>query len=236
MSLGLPGQPRSFPHLLTGLVAVYGTPYREFRCALALLGFLRLCELTRLRRYSHTGHRRSSGTVDLTAARTHGIIDALISQENMTFADEASQGVGGSIRTRTNVMATARNSPPGRSRSTAPMPGSGPSAKAPTPPSNLESPDQAAPQPAPSHPDRASHPRSPSRREFDPPRMKGSLSARGNRPRRTRRLRRRQRSGWHYVLGRLRPDRNPATPVPSDRRRRHGTAWARSRPLAGRPC
>lgn len=38
-------------------------------------------------------------THDLTAARTHGIIDALTSAEVMTFADKAYQGAGGTVRT-----------------------------------------------------------------------------------------------------------------------------------------
>lgn len=36
---------------------------------------------------------------DLTAARTHGIIDALTSANVMTFADKAYQGAGGTLRT-----------------------------------------------------------------------------------------------------------------------------------------
>jgi hypothetical protein len=36
---------------------------------------------------------------DLTAARTHGLIDALTSVNVMTFADKAYQGAGGSVRT-----------------------------------------------------------------------------------------------------------------------------------------
>ena len=36
---------------------------------------------------------------DLTAARTHDIIDALTSANVMTFADKAYQGAGGSVRT-----------------------------------------------------------------------------------------------------------------------------------------
>jgi hypothetical protein len=39
------------------------------------------------------------GAHDLTAARTHGIIDALTSANVMTFADKAYQGARGSIRT-----------------------------------------------------------------------------------------------------------------------------------------
>ncbi len=38
-------------------------------------------------------------THDLTAARTHDIIDALTSANVMTFADKAYQGAGGTIRT-----------------------------------------------------------------------------------------------------------------------------------------
>ena len=36
---------------------------------------------------------------DLTAARTHGIIDALTIANAMTFADKGYQGAGGTIRT-----------------------------------------------------------------------------------------------------------------------------------------
>ncbi|MEN3611530.1 transposase family protein [Plantactinospora sp. ZYX-F-223] len=36
---------------------------------------------------------------DLTAARTHGLIDALTNANVMTFADKAYQGAGGSVRT-----------------------------------------------------------------------------------------------------------------------------------------
>ncbi|TDC54137.1 IS5/IS1182 family transposase [Micromonospora sp. KC207] len=36
---------------------------------------------------------------DLTAARTHGVIDALTSADVMTFADKGYQGAGGSVRT-----------------------------------------------------------------------------------------------------------------------------------------
>src|SRR4051812_15395925 len=38
-------------------------------------------------------------THDLTAARVHGIIDALSNAEVMTFADKGYQGAGGSVRT-----------------------------------------------------------------------------------------------------------------------------------------
>ena len=38
-------------------------------------------------------------THDLTAARTHGIIDALTRANVMTFADKAYQGAGGTVRT-----------------------------------------------------------------------------------------------------------------------------------------
>jgi hypothetical protein len=38
-------------------------------------------------------------THDLTAARTHGLIDALAGANVMTFADKAYQGAGGSVRT-----------------------------------------------------------------------------------------------------------------------------------------
>jgi hypothetical protein len=38
-------------------------------------------------------------THDLTAARTHDIIDTLTKAEVMTFADKAYQGAGGTVRT-----------------------------------------------------------------------------------------------------------------------------------------
>jgi DDE superfamily endonuclease len=38
-------------------------------------------------------------THDLTAARAHGIIDALTGAGVMTFADRGCQGAGGSVRT-----------------------------------------------------------------------------------------------------------------------------------------
>ena len=38
-------------------------------------------------------------THDLTAARSHGIIEALTRQEVMTFADKGYQGARGSVRT-----------------------------------------------------------------------------------------------------------------------------------------
>ncbi|GAA0736734.1 hypothetical protein GCM10010199_58070 [Dactylosporangium roseum] len=38
-------------------------------------------------------------THDLTAARAHGIIDALRSTDVMTFADKGYQGAGGTVRT-----------------------------------------------------------------------------------------------------------------------------------------
>lgn len=109
---------------------------------------------------------------DLTAARTHAIIDALTNMNVMTLADKAYQGARGSIRTpfkrhryRPKLSLAEEGQP--RSR--------------PNPrhrrarqrhPQDLESPDQAALQPAPGDPDRAGHPRPTSRREPDPPRMK----------------------------------------------------------------
>ena len=38
-------------------------------------------------------------THDLTAAREHGIVDALTEQDVMTFADKGYQGAGGTVRT-----------------------------------------------------------------------------------------------------------------------------------------
>ena len=45
---------------------------------------------------------------DLTAARTHGIIDALTSAGVKTFADKGYQGAGGTVRTPFKATGTGR--------------------------------------------------------------------------------------------------------------------------------
>jgi hypothetical protein len=51
---------------------------------------------------------------DLTAARTHRIIEALSSAEVMTFADKGYQGARGSVRTRSSGATSGRNCHAGR--------------------------------------------------------------------------------------------------------------------------
>ena len=73
---------------------------------------------------------------DLTAARTHGIIDALSSDDVMTFADKAYQGARGSVSgPRSSVTATGRTCLGGRRPSTERTLAFAPAANAPTPPS-----------------------------------------------------------------------------------------------------
>lgn len=55
---------------------------------------------------------------DLTAARIHGIIDALTSAEVMTFADRATRGLGAACARRSSGAASGRSCRAGRRRST----------------------------------------------------------------------------------------------------------------------
>jgi hypothetical protein len=48
-------------------------------------------------------------THDLTAARDHGIIEALANVDVMTFADKGHQGARGSVRTRSSGAASGRS-------------------------------------------------------------------------------------------------------------------------------
>ncbi|GID29935.1 hypothetical protein Abr02nite_49180 [Paractinoplanes brasiliensis] len=57
---------------------------------------------------------------DLTAARSHGIIDALTSADVTTFADKGCQSARGSVRTRSSGAASGRSCHAGRRRSTEP--------------------------------------------------------------------------------------------------------------------
>jgi hypothetical protein len=72
---------------------------------------------------------------DLTAARTHDLINALANANVMTFADKAPRVPVAASGHRSNATDTDRSCPAGRRPSTAPMPGSAPSANGPTPPS-----------------------------------------------------------------------------------------------------
>lgn len=70
---------------------------------------------------------------DLTAARIHGLIEALSSAHAMTFADKGYQGAGGCSARRSSAIGAVPSCRGGRRRSTVPTPGSGPSANAPWP-------------------------------------------------------------------------------------------------------
>ena len=72
-------------------------------------------------------------THDLSAARVHGIIDALSSADVMTFADRATKEPAGACARRSSATATGRSCPAGRRPSTAHMPVSAPAASAPSP-------------------------------------------------------------------------------------------------------
>ncbi|WP_420119171.1 transposase family protein [Micromonospora sp.] len=70
--------------------------------------YLRKAQASRSERAGHRRRGRASrlglgalpgSTHDLTAARTHGIIDALTGPDVMTFADKGYQGALGSVRT-----------------------------------------------------------------------------------------------------------------------------------------
>ena len=50
-------------------------------------------------------HRLPGAVHNLTAARTHAIIDALTNADVMTFADRGHKGVGGTIRTPVQTAA-----------------------------------------------------------------------------------------------------------------------------------
>jgi hypothetical protein len=124
---------------------------------------------------------------ELTAARAHGIIEALSRQNVMTFADKAYQGARGSVRTpfkrhryrpklsRWQKKVNRAHGPHPRHRRTRQRH-----------PQDLESPDQAAVQPAPRHRDRAGHPGLAPRREPGLLRMKRLCSHRPSRCRRSR--------------------------------------------------
>ncbi|ACU34921.1 hypothetical protein Amir_0963 [Actinosynnema mirum DSM 43827] len=75
----------------------------------------------------------SPGAVhDLTAARTHDLIDMLTTHDVTTFADKAYQGAGGTVRAlRSSATPHVRGCHAARRRSTGHMPASAPSANAP---------------------------------------------------------------------------------------------------------
>ncbi|NJC69921.1 transposase family protein [Planosporangium thailandense] len=70
-------------------------------------------------------------THDLTAARTHGIVDALAVAQVLTFADKGYQRAGGRSAPRSSVITGIRAHPDGRRPSTACTPRSDPSVSVP---------------------------------------------------------------------------------------------------------
>jgi hypothetical protein len=72
-------------------------------------------------------------THDLTAARSHGLIDILTSYDVTTFADRGYQGAGGTVRTPFKRHATRPRLSKGQRRSTGHTPASAPSVNAPSP-------------------------------------------------------------------------------------------------------
>jgi hypothetical protein len=101
---------------------------------------------------------------DLTAARTHGIIDALTSNEVMTFADKGYQGARGSVRTPfkrhrrpAETVPPAEGGQPGPREDPRSRQARGLHAQ------DLETPGQAALLPTPRGRHRAGHPRPASR-------------------------------------------------------------------------
>jgi hypothetical protein len=102
---------------------------------------------------------------DLTAARTHGIIEALTSAEVMTFADKGYQGARGSVHTpfkRRRLSAQAVT--PAEGREPGPREDPRPRRTSDRHTQDLENPGQAALLPTTSDHDRAGHPRPAPRR------------------------------------------------------------------------
>jgi hypothetical protein len=103
---------------------------------------------------------------DLTAARTHAVIEALTSAKVMTFADKAYQGARGSIRTpfkrhRYRPKLSAWQKKVNRAHARIRAIGERANATLKT----WEDPEQTPLQPAPGDPDRAGHPRPAPRRD-----------------------------------------------------------------------
>jgi hypothetical protein len=114
-------------------------------------------------------------THDLTAARTHSIIEALTSANVMTFADKAYQGARGTVRTpfkRHRYRPKPVPSAEGRQPRACPHPR--PRRTRQRHPQDLENPDQAALLPPPGNCNCAGHRRPTPRREPNLPRMKNA--------------------------------------------------------------
>lgn len=109
---------------------------------------------------------------DLTAARTHGIIDALTSADMMTFADKGYQAPAVACAPRSSGAISGRSCHAGRRPPTAPTQRFAPAANEPSRRSNLEDSGQAALLPPPGHRDRAGRPRAAPRRSQPLHRMK----------------------------------------------------------------
>ncbi len=142
-------------------------------------------------------------THDLTAARSHGIIDALTNANVMTFADKGYQGARGSVRTpfkqrRFRPKLSRRQKAVNRAHAKIRARG-GTSDRH---PQDLEGPGQAALLPTPSHRDRAGDPRPPPRRGPPLRMMIMALCGSGHRPLRHGRL--------NSVTARLADHRRPA--------------------------
>jgi hypothetical protein len=78
-------------------------------------------------------------THDLTAAREHGLVQALTTDEVMTFADKGYQGAAAVSAPRSSAIAGAVGCPVGKRPSTAVTPRSAPLENAPSPPSSAGS-------------------------------------------------------------------------------------------------
>jgi hypothetical protein len=114
---------------------------------------------------------------DLTAARTHGIIEALSRAEVMTFADKGYQGARGSVHTpfkRRRLSAQAVT--PAEGREPGPREDPRPRRTGDRHTQDLENPGQAALLPTASDHDRAGHPRAAPRRSQPLRRMKKAVN------------------------------------------------------------
>jgi hypothetical protein len=113
---------------------------------------------------------------DLTAASSHGIIDALTSVDVMTFADKGYQGAHGSVRTLFKRHRFRPKLQAGRRRRTGPTRRSEPVENERSRHSKPEDPDQAALLSTPSNRDRPSHPRPAPRRGGRLRTIRGSMN------------------------------------------------------------
>ncbi len=108
---------------------------------------------------------------DLTAARTHGLIDGLTNNNVLTFADKGYQGAGGTLWTpfkRRRTRLSRRQKQVNRHHAKIRALGE----RAVSTLKTWKNSDQATLLPPPGHPDRSGHPRPPNRRRRPPPTMK----------------------------------------------------------------